>query len=63
MKALPYRSVFLSLLSPEGRKSDDPIFIQSLMSDIECFITAINVIIKVLNDFFRINKLDSNEQI
>ena len=63
VKALPYRSVFVSLLSPEGRKSDDPLFVQSLMSDIESFVIAVETIIKILNDFFRVNHLDSSEKI
>ena len=63
VKALPYHSVFLSLLSPEGRKSDDRAFVECVMMDMESFVTAIEVIIKILNDFFKANNLDSNEQV
>ena len=63
MKALPYRNVFISLLSPEGRKSDDQAFVSSVMTDMETFITAVDVIIKLLDDFFKVNNLDSNEQV
>lgn len=63
VKALPYRNVFISLLSPEGRKSDDQAFVSSVMTDMETFITAVDVVIKLLDDFFKVNNLDSNEQV
>ncbi|KAK3082911.1 hypothetical protein FSP39_008873 [Pinctada imbricata] len=63
VKALPYRNVFLSMLGVEGDESEGSDFMQCLMSDMENYITALDVVIKILNDFYRLHSLESNDQI
>lgn len=63
VKALPYRSTFLSLLNPSEGTVDEQVFLSSLMSDIDTFCSASNVVIKILDDFLTANNLNIDEQI
>lgn len=63
MKALPYRSTFLSLLNPNKQEVDEQILHASLMTDIDTFCSACNVVVKILDDFFTANNLNIDEQI
>lgn len=62
-KALPYRDVFLMHLSVPGEENSGSLYNQSLMSDIEQYITAMDVVIKILNDFYRQHDLDSKDTV
>lgn len=63
VKALPYRSTFISLMNPNDGKVDDQVYLASLMQDIEAFCCAMDIVIKILNDFFAANDIKVNEQI
>jgi hypothetical protein len=62
-KAIPYRDVFISHLAVPGGESTGTIFVQSVMSDVEQYITAMDVVIKILKDFFSSNSLDTNDMV
>ncbi|OPL20867.1 pleckstrin 8-like domain-containing family a member, partial [Mytilus galloprovincialis] len=62
-KALPYRDVFISNLSVPGEEDTGTLYRQSLMSDIEQYITAMDVVIKILNDFYKLHDLNSNDTV
>lgn len=61
VKALPYRDVFISHLAVPGEESHGSLFIQCVMSDIEQYITAMDVVIKIINDFYRLHNLETND--
>ncbi|XP_052813860.1 pleckstrin homology domain-containing family A member 8-like isoform X2 [Mya arenaria] len=65
VKALPYRSTFLPLLdpSPNREQTDKQSFLDSLMSDIESFCDASKVFVDILDDYFKSNGLNVEEQI
>ncbi|XP_052080938.1 pleckstrin homology domain-containing family A member 8-like [Mytilus californianus] len=62
-KALPYRDVFISNLSVPGEEDTGTLYQQSLMSDIEQYITAMDVVIKILNDFYKLHDLNSDDTV
>ncbi|KAK3577185.1 hypothetical protein CHS0354_037525 [Potamilus streckersoni] len=65
VKALPYRSTFLSLLKDQNGKEieDEELFLQSLLSDMDAYVTAMDVLIKILSDFYKKQGLDTDEKI
>ncbi|XP_053385602.1 pleckstrin homology domain-containing family A member 8-like [Mercenaria mercenaria] len=63
VKALPYRSTFLSLLNPNEGDVDEQAYISSLMTDIDAFCCASDVVVKILDDFFTANNINIDEQI
>ncbi|XP_060603285.1 pleckstrin homology domain-containing family A member 8-like isoform X2 [Ruditapes philippinarum] len=63
VKALPYRSTFLSLLNPNDTDVDEQCYITSLMTDIDTFCSASSVVIKILDDFFTANNIKIDEQV
>ena len=63
VKALPYRDVFLSMLGLPGEQSDGADFIQCLMTDMDSYVTALDVVIRILDDFYRMHSIDTDDQI
>ncbi|KAJ8320200.1 hypothetical protein KUTeg_001787 [Tegillarca granosa] len=63
VKALPYKDVFLSLLGAPNSNVNSPLFMQSLMADLENHVSAMDVTIKVLNDFYKFHSLDEEGQV
>lgn len=63
MKALPSREVFISLLAVPGGENKGTDFTHSLMTDMENYITALDEILRVLNDFFTVHTLDNEESV
>ena len=63
VKALPSRDVFISLLAVPGEKSEGTDFLHSLMSDMENYVTALGEILRILDDFYRVNTLENEEPV
>lgn len=55
--------MFISNLSVPGEEDTGTLYRQSLMSDIEQYITAMDVVIKILNDFYKLHDLNSNDTV
>ena len=63
MKALPYRSEFLSHLAAGEGDTGSRHYLQTLMSDMEVFLQHLNTIIEVIGDFYTAQQLDIQEQV
>ena len=63
VKAVPYRKEFLEHLCVKAEDIEHPNFDKSLREDMEHFISAIDVLTKILNDFYSSKDLDSREQV
>ncbi|XP_033728415.1 pleckstrin homology domain-containing family A member 8-like [Pecten maximus] len=63
VKALPYKSVFITQLSAPGHTGEGSLFIQSLMADLENYCAALDEVLRILKDFYKSHSLDNDEQI
>lgn len=63
VKALPYKSVFVTQLNAPGHTGEGSLFMQSLMADLESYCTALDEVIQILKDFYKSHSLDNDEQI
>lgn len=63
VKALPYKSTFISLLNPNEGETDRKSFEVNLMTDMEGFCDAAKVVIGILDGFLKSKGLDVEEQI
>ena len=64
VKAVPTRQEFLSQFSPSSDNSvEEDTFGKSLLLDMEDYITAMDVVLLILNDFYQSKGIDSDEQV
>lgn len=63
VKALPYKEDFIIQLRADGSSGEGSIFLQSVMDDLDVYSTALDVVLRILNDFYKSHALDNNEQV
>lgn len=63
VRAVPYRVEFLKKFAVHENDTEDPEFYKILFRDIEEYVTALDVVIKILQDFYSANNLDDEEQV
>ena len=63
MKSVPYRKDFLRQLANSEADSDHPEYLSIIMKDIEDYITAQDVLVKILDDFYGSQGLDYKEMV
>ncbi len=63
VKAIPYRKDFIAHLAASPESLDNPDFEKCLMREIEDYITALDVMIRILIDFYASKGLNSDEQV
>lgn len=63
VKALPYRSEFLSHLAAGEGDTSSQHYLHALMSDMEIFLQHLNSVIQHIGDFYTAQQLDIQEQV
>ena len=63
MQAIPSRADFLSHLALNPSDASEPDYEKSLMQDIEDYVTAMDVHLRLLSDFYVNKGLNSDEQV
>ena len=51
------------MLGLPGEQSEGADFIQCLMTDMDSYVTALDVVIRILDDFYRMHSIDTDDQI
>ncbi|XP_064617425.1 pleckstrin homology domain-containing family A member 8-like [Liolophura sinensis] len=63
VKAVPYRDQFIKKLAIDENDAEHPEFHKLLYCDIDEYITALDVLLKILQDFYSANDLDDEEKV
>ena len=63
VKSLPSARDFLQVLSVDPAHVVSPDFLPSVTRDLETYVTALDVVVQILHDFYVAHGLDSKEQV
>ncbi|XP_064597851.1 pleckstrin homology domain-containing family A member 3-like [Liolophura sinensis] len=63
VKAVPYRDQFIKKLAIDENDAEHPEFHKLLYCDMDEYITALDVLLKILQDFYSANDLDDEEKV
>ncbi len=63
VKSVPTKEEFLMHLATSPSDLDQPLYERSLFRDMETYILALEVVLGIINDYYRANQLDMDEQV